>query len=643
MLQFHMKTFNYSVKNSIKNSNIDFEKFKNEKNILIQIFCGQGKENLKKTVLMLLKELPQSVLIGTTTDGEIKDKKITTSSTIISISIFENTFIKKYYVENKDSFDTGFTLAEELITPNTKLLILFTDGTTTNGENFLKGIESFNNKIPICGGMAGDNGEFTQTFICSQNKILKSGAVGVSLNSDSLKIHNDYRFNWSSIGIEHTIDKIEDNRVYSINGMSPIDFYSKYLGEDVALALPATGIEFPLIVEKDGIPTARALIAKHKDGSVSFAGNLKEGDKVKLGFGNAEMIMQNPIKSFDTLYNIKPQSFFLYSCMARRRYMPDLIQVEVEPFARIAPTSGFFTYAEFYHKGSKNLLLNQTLTVVALTEENTKIDKKIKKAEPEKKDAYARTIRALTHLIRQSTKDYDKQTTKLNEEKLYTHNLLAAQKQFLRHTIHETNTPLSTIMGNIELYEMEFGKNRYLSNIEVAMKNLFSIYDDLSYLIKKDQIIYANQRIDLTDYARSRIDFFSQVAINAKSKLIFESSKRVKYINFNETKLQRIIDNNLTNAIKYTFENEDIYILLYEKEGFYKLQFSSHSTLIQEPKKIFEEYYREEKLKEGFGLGLNLVKKICDEEGIKIDLESNSHSTTFTYYFKKENNENSAT
>ncbi len=76
MLQFHMKTFNYSVKNSIKNSNIDFEKFKNEKNILIQIFCGQGKENLKKTVLTLLKELPQAVLIGTTTDGEIKDKKL---------------------------------------------------------------------------------------------------------------------------------------------------------------------------------------------------------------------------------------------------------------------------------------------------------------------------------------------------------------------------------------------------------------------------------------------------------------------------------------------------------------------------------------------------------------------------------------
>lgn len=643
MLQFYMKTYNYSVKNNIKNSTIDFEKFKNEKNILIQLFCGQGKETLKEIVSTLLEELPQAIILGTTTDGEIKEKKITTFNTIISISIFEKTFIRSAYIENLNSFDTGYNLAKELITSNTKLLILFTDGTTTNGENFLKGVESFSSKTPICGGMAGDNGEFTQTFISLQNKILKSGAVGVSLNSDFLKIHNDYRFNWSSIGIEHTIDKIEDNRVYSINGMLPIDFYAKYLGKDVAMALPATGIEFPLIVEKDGIPTARAVIAKHEDGSVSFAGNLKEGDKVKLGFGNAEMIMKNPMDNFEGLHNIKPQSFFLYSCMARRRYMPDFIQVEVEPFARIAPTSGFFTYAEFYHNGKNNLLLNQTLTVVALTEDDTKKEKKEKIVESKNEDAYARTIQALTHLIRQSTKDYDKQTTKLNEEKLYTHNLLAAQKQFLRHTIHETNTPLSTIMGNIELHEMEFGKNRYLSNIEVAMKNLFSIYDDLSYLIKKDQIVYSTQKIDLMDYTRSRVDFFSQVAIKAKSRLIFESPKRVKYINFNETKLQRIIDNNLTNAIKYTFENENIYVVLFEEKGFYKLQFSSHSSLIQEPEKIFEEYYREEKLKEGFGLGLNLVKKICDEEGVKIDVESDSHFTTFTYYFKKEENENSAT
>lgn len=633
-----MQTFNYNLKA------LDFKelkKFRKEKNILIQIFCGQGKEILKKSIKKLLKKLPQAICIGTTTDGEIENKTITTNNTIISLSIFNNTQIESSFIKGKDSFENGFNLAKNLVKKNTKLLILFTDGSKTNGENFLKGIENFDKSVVICGGMAGDNGKFTQTYISCQNKILKNGAVGVSLNSDILQVYNDYKFNWSPIGIEHKIEKIKNNRVYSISGMTPVEFYSKYLGKDIAQALPATGIEFPLIVEKKGVPIARAIIAKHKDGSASFAGNLQEGDKVKLGFGNAEMIMQSPIETLYGLTDMKAQSFFLYSCMARRRYMPNFIQVEVIPFSKITSTSGFFSYAEFYHDTKKktNQLLNQTLTVVALSESNENLlECHIQKKEKNKKNSeHARTIQALTHLIHQSTRDYDEQREKLNKEKEYSHNLLASQKQFLRHTVHETNTPLSVIMANVELFEMEFEKNKYTSNIEVAMKNLFSIYDDLSYLVKKDQIEYRKQKIELVDYIRSRIDFFSQVAIKSKTKLFLNSTENSKYIFFNETKLQRIIDNNITNAIKYSFENNDILISILESNEFIILKFISHSNFIQDPKKIFEEYYREEKLIEGFGLGLNLVKKICDEENIKIKLESNKNKTTFTYTFKRFN------
>ena len=56
--------------------------------------------------------------------------------------------------------------------------------------------------------------------------------------------------------------------------------------------------------------------------------------------------------------------------------------------------------------------------------------------------------------------------------------------------------------------------------------------------------------------------------------------------------------------------------------------------MIQEPKKIFEEYYREEKSKDGFGLGLNLVKRICKEEDVTIDVRSNIEKTSFEYIFK---------
>jgi len=322
--------------------------------------------------------------------------------------------------------------------------------------------------------------------------------------------------------------------------------------------------------------------------------------------------------------------------MARRRYIPEIINLELEPFANITSTSGFFTYGEFFHNKGHNELLNQTLTVVALSESTHIIN--MAKQEPlsnqKKMSEHSRSIQALTHLIQKSSEDYKKQTQRLEVEKTYSNNLLTAQKNFLKYAVHETNTPLSVIMSNIELFEMEFGKNRYLSNIEVAMKNIFSIYDDLSYLVKKDQMMYKIRNIDIVDFVRSRIDFFSQNANLARSNFIFDYENTEIFISFIETKLQRIIDNNLTNAIKYTLENRDIFVSLKQSVTKVTLIISSHSRLIQHPDKIFEEYYREEKTQEGFGLGLNLVKRICDEEDVHIHLESNEELTTFTYTFK---------
>ncbi|WP_419769256.1 MAG: FIST N-terminal domain-containing protein [Candidatus Marinarcus sp.] len=635
-----MKTYNYKYENRDLAALIPFEKFFNQANILVQIFCGEKKENLAKITKELKHYLPLAVVIGTTTDGEIDNNKIYTHTTIISISVFNQTEVTSAHVLSKNDYENGVNLATKLIKENTKLLILFTDGTSSNGEEFLKGIESVNNEVVICGGMAGDNGEFIQTYICDNEQIISQGAVGVALNSDILEVYNDYRFNWSPIGVEHTIDEIHENRVYKISGMTAVDFYQKYLGEEVAKKLPSTGIEFPFIVERNGLMIARAVIARHSDGSLSFAGNLKVGDKVRLGFGNAEMIMKKSIETFNEISAQNAQTFFIYSCMARRRYMPNLINIEIDPFVKVAPTVGFFTYAEFYHNKGHNELLNQTFTVVGLCEANIKerikpTQKVIKKSHEE--NEYAVTIGALTHLIAQSTLDYDKQRVRLQTEKYYSNNLLKSQDLFIKHAVHETNTPLSVIMNNIELFEMEYGKNPYLSNIEAAMKNVFSIYDDLSYLIKNEQIIYVKHNIDLVDYLRSRIEFFDIVA--KKGRLSFHLQSSLEHFNlyFNETKLQRIIDNNITNAIKYTKENEIIFIILKKEKNGCSVTFKSKSSQIENPSKIFEEFYREHSNQKGFGLGLNLVKEICDSEHIKIELKSNEDETAFIYYFKGEN------
>ncbi len=630
-----MKTFNYTLGDKPISNLIDTQYFLSKTNILIQVFCGLGKETLETTIKEMKDLLPHAVSIGTTTDGEIQGSCVHIKKTVISISVFEKTTIKSTHVSGNDCFKNGQELCKNLMQDDTKLIIVFTDGTTANGEEFLKGIESFNASVIVAGGMAGDNGEFIQTFISDGTTILEHGAVGISLNSDSLYIDNDYSFNWSPIGIEHRIDAVEANRVYKIDGIAPVDFYAKYLGKDVANHLPATGIEFPLITEIDGIKIARAVIAKHDDGSLSFAGNLNEGDRVKLGFGNAEMIINQPASSLEKFRNNKVETFFLYSCMARRRYMPDFIQVELEPFSNLASTAGFFTYGEFYHHEGHNKLLNQALTIVALSEsKETEVTEP--KAQDKKTDSfseYTTTIKALTHLIEQSSKDLEAQAKCLEEEKQFSQELLDKQKLFMRHAIHETATPLAVAMSNIELYELEHGKNPYFSNIEVAMKNIFSVYDDLSYMVKKNQISYHSHEIDLLDYMRSRIDFFTQVAHNSGLSFEFKSNVKNVMINFNETKLQRIVDNNLTNAIKYSDKDEIIRISLEKRSTQVTVRIESKSEHIINQDKIFDAYYRESELADGFGIGLNLVKQICDEEGVQISVSSDEKKTSFSYIF----------
>jgi signal transduction histidine kinase len=234
--------------------------------------------------------------------------------------------------------------------------------------------------------------------------------------------------------------------------------------------------------------------------------------------------------------------------------------------------------------------------------------------------------------IRLSREDYE---AKLKKEKEYSQALLHSQKRFLRYAVHETNTPLAVIMANIELYEMEEGKHQTLKNIEAATKNIFGIYDDLSYLTQQDKIEYPKQYIVLSEFIQSRIAFFNIVAV--QSDLCFEmiDSTQKAQIFFNETKLQRIIDNNITNAIKYTMEGKVIHIILSTHHNKICFEITSNSTKIEDTSHIFDAYYREDHIQEGLGLGLNLVRDICKSENVHISLTSTEENTSFIYHFTK--------
>ncbi len=222
----------------------------------------------------------------------------------------------------------------------------------------------------------------------------------------------------------------------------------------------------------------------------------------------------------------------------------------------------------------------------------------------------------------------------LEKEKKFSQDLLKSQKEFLRYTVHETNTPLSVILTSIELYVMNNTKDRQLSKIEAAVKNIFSIYDDLSYLVKKDQIEYPKLPINLQKYLSSRVDFFTEVAELSLIKFDYAPDAKDLHIYFNETKLQRIVDNTITNAIKYTLPNEVVNVRLKQVGAYLEFSMGSKSKIIKDTDRVFDEYYREEAGSDGFGIGLRLVRTICDEEDVMISVSSDNNQTIFKYRFK---------
>ena len=228
----------------------------------------------------------------------------------------------------------------------------------------------------------------------------------------------------------------------------------------------------------------------------------------------------------------------------------------------------------------------------------------------------------------------EEKTKKLKTAKEFAESMVKAQDKFIKNATHEINTPLSIIMTNLDLYNMNNPKNRYLSKIEAGIKIIHNIYNDLSYITKKDRIEYKKGVIDFSTFLQERIDFFNEVAVGNHLELHSDIEPELR-IWFNEVELQRVCDNNISNAIKYSSSNQTVFIKLFRDKDMIEFKVTSFGDEIKEPDRLFKRFYREDSARGGFGIGLNIVKEICDKNEVIVKVESKDHQNSFIYYFKE--------
>ena len=168
--------------------------------------------------------------------------------------------------------------------------------------------------------------------------------------------------------------------LYQIDGKSALSLYKEYLG-DYVKELPGSALLFPLSIKDPGndMSLVRTILAvNEEEDSMTFAGNMPEGSKVKLMKGNFGKLIQAAADASETsiakFNDVEPDLVILISCVGRKIILQKRIDEEVEATAEIfgpaVNIAGFYSYGEItpLRSDTRCELHNQTMTITAFKE-----------------------------------------------------------------------------------------------------------------------------------------------------------------------------------------------------------------------------------------------------------------------------------
>ena len=209
--------------------------------------------------------------------------------------------------------------------------------------------------------------------------------------------------------------------------------------------------------------------------------------------------------------------------------------------------------------------------------------------------------------------------------------LLEEFKTFTGNTIHQIRTPISVIKIALEM--MDTTNQEAKLQIQASLISVEHMYDSLSYILHHDSVIFSKEKLNLSKILEERITLFTTIA-NAHDREIKYEIKTNMSINMNKTELEYLIDNNLSNAIKYGEVEKEILVRLNENSSEISLSFDSYGKEIKDTKIIFQRFYRNDKSRKGNGIGLHMVDTICSKNNILIKVTSHNNKNKFIYFFE---------
>lgn len=215
------------------------------------------------------------------------------------------------------------------------------------------------------------------------------------------------------------------------------------------------------------------------------------------------------------------------------------------------------------------------------------------------------------------------------------------KKQFMKTVHHELKTPLSSLKANLQILDniLKEEKNEngkiYLKKVSSYTKRLQNLIETLLTYSKIEE-----KRLNLSK-TFFNIDFLVEETVKDVSKMssnrraIKIKGKTNQIINADKEKVEQVLINFLSNAIKFSPNKQKIIVNLQRKNGSVIVGVKDYGIGISKDKQklIFNRYSRlEDRNFSGFGIGLHVAKKIMEMHNGKIWMESETNKGSSFYF-----------
>lgn len=351
-----------------------------EEKILFRIYSDSTSvSTIGPVISRIRKKLPQALYTGSSTHGNIIHGGLAHSHIALSCTVFEDSSTRLKVLQLPlDSLtqeeSASFLLKTVRENPWVRAVEMMSTVHSAAIDVFLERLSSLPDSVQFFGGGAHGTdtagGDTSRAFVFSgSGAVTQHSAVFILYGGDSLHVQSRYFAGWQEMGRPMAITAAEGRVLKELNGIPARDVYKQYLGISEEKDFTNLAKVFPFSVESDSVHFLRVVVSLAEDGGLFLASPVKEGDLCRISYGNHGIIRECLQKELAQMREFRPQAIQLFSCAARESFWGKaMTSNETFPFETLAPTSGYYTSAEFLRTRSKIFLHNSTLVIVGMRE-----------------------------------------------------------------------------------------------------------------------------------------------------------------------------------------------------------------------------------------------------------------------------------